>query len=997
MRFKRLALAVFAAVLATWTAAALPGPLSKTYREAVRLYENGMFDRARVLFEEVSAKAEGADPMSAGYALLCAIQQKAAGYEESIDNYARTYGETPLASQIHQLYATSLFDDGRYAEAGRQFDLVNARGMSRRDYTEVLFKRAYCDFALGEYEPAREGFGKVVKRPASEFTAPARYALGFMDYSENRFSAAFQHFEAAARDKRFEQQALYYMLECKFMDKDYAYVARCGDELFDKVPEERKPRLARILSESYLVQGNAGKAKKYYDAAVAETPVQDPADAFYAGSLQYSLGDWKAAIENFNKMGERNDSIGQIASYQLGYSYIQTKNKVAAMDAFRAASDLAFDKRIREDAFFNYAKLAFDLNHDSSAFKEYLKRYRESGRGDQIHDYIAVASLFNRDYAGAIDAYDSIETLTPAMKSNYMKANYLRAEQLISSGSWRDAIPCLKAATFFAPRTDNFNKLARYWLAESQYKTGNYADARDGFTDLYNQSALDNKAEGKRLAYDLAYCYFDEGAYGSAAGWFDRYLEAGDKTCREDALTRRADCDFITKNYRSAVDGYARVIAEYPSSQSLYPYLQQGVAYGLLGKTHDKIATLSQVRNAPVTSLFYAESLYELGRTYVSDKQDAKAEDCFKSLLSRSRDSLYLAKSLIELGMIERNRSNYDKALGYYKQVAQTFRGSEAAEDAMLAIESIYQSKGEPEQYLAYAESLGRSAKTAEEKELLFFNSAEQVFMTGHYEKALAALDKYLDHYPDGAKTTRAQYYKAECYRALGSKEKAADCYAAVIHASDGAEFRELSLLNYANLSYGMEHWGEAYAAYTTLLDQATLDETRLTAKAGMMRAAYFGRKFKEAVAAAEEVQADPQADGVLNREAKYLMAKSLLATSQRDAAYDVLRVLARDPATEEGAEASYLVIQDLFDQGRFNEVESAVYKFAEAAPSQAYWLARSFVVLGDSFAENENYRQAKATFQSILNGYETADGKPDDITESVRMRLERLEELMNK
>ena len=135
----------------------------------------------------------------------------------------------------------------------------------------------------------------------------------------------------------------------------------------------------------------------------------------------------------------------------------------------------------------------------------------------------------------------------------------------------------------------------------------------------------------------------------------------------------------------------------------------------------------------------------------------------------------------------------------------------------------------------------------------------------------------------------------------------------------------------------------------------------------------------------------------VLIREAKYLTAKSLLATSQRDAAYEVLRVLAKDPVTDEGAEAAYLVIQDLFDQGRFSEVESAVYKFADAAPSQAYWLARSFIVLGDSFAENENLRQAKATFESILNGYEPADGNSDDVTESVRMRLARIQEMMNK
>jgi hypothetical protein len=73
------------------------------------------------------------------------------------------------------------------------------------------------------------------------------------------------------------------------------------------------------------------------------------------------------------------------------------------------------------------------------------------------------------------------------------------------------------------------------------------------------------------------------------------------------------------------------------------------------------------------------------------------------------------------------------------------------------------------------------------------------------------------------------------------------------------------------------------------------------------------------------------------------------------------------------------------------------VYKFSESRSPQAYWLARSFIVLGDSFAENDNLRQAKATFESILEGYEPAQGTTDDVTESVRMRLNRLNEMMNK
>lgn len=995
MKIKLLVTAAFLTGTLSAGALSATSPYGRDYRDAVRLYENGMYDRARAVFENMSSDVE--DPMISGYALLCSIKQQAAGYEETLAKYFEKYGNTPLSSEIRQQYASNLFDAGRYADAAAQLDRVDRRSLSRQEVTETIFKRAYCDYALDIYDGARAGFEAVTKRPKSEFTAPSQYALGYMDYSDNRFADAFPHFEEASGEPQFEQQSLYYMLECKFMEKDYAYVAKHGDDIYQGVPDERKPRLARILSESYLVQGNAGKAKKYFDVAMEQKQELNSTDAFYAGSLQYNLGEFQSAIDNFLKMGERRDSIGQIASYQMGYSYIQTKNKVAAMSAFKDAGSLDYDPAIKEDALFNHAKLAFDLNRDPSPFKDYLATYKDSGRGDQIYDYIAVASLYNGDYAGAVEAYDNIENLTPAMKSNYMKANFLRAGQYIGSSSYRNAIPCLKAATFFAPRQDNFNKLARYWLGESYYKTGDYPEAEKVFTDLYNQSALDNKAEGKVLPYNLAYCFFDAGDYASAAGWFDKYVASGDGTFRLDALTRRADCDFIRKDYKSAIESYAKASSEFSDPDNIYPYYQQGICYGLLNDKAGKISALSRVSSASSGAPFYAEALYELGRTYVSDGNEPSAVKTFRTIVSRASDSTYIAKSLIELGMIERNKSEYDKALSYYKQVAENFDGTESSEAALLAIESIYQSRGEPEKYIEYTESLGGASKTDAEKELVYFNSAEQIFLTANYEKAVVALDKYLTAYPEGRKVPRAMYYKAECYKAMGDKEKACDCYVSVMSSPDAGADRELAVFNFANLSYGMEHYTEAYSAYSTLLEEASLPENRTNARLGKMRSAYRGRDYQNAIAAAGDVRLDGAVNSDGLREADYVTAKSLLATSRRDKAFEILRVLARHPATDEGAEAAYLVIQDTYDQGKFTEVESAVYRFADAAPSQGYWLAKAFIVLGDSFAESENYRQAKATFESIRDGYAPASGLTDDVTENVRVRLEKLNELMNR
>ena len=48
------------------------------------------------------------------------------------------------------------------------------------------------------------------------------------------------------------------------------------------------------------------------------------------------------------------------------------------------------------------------------------------------------------------------------------------------------------------------------------------------------------------------------------------------------------------------------------------------------------------------------------------------------------------------------------------------------------------------------------------------------------------------------------------------------------------------------------------------------------------------------------------------------------------------------------------------------------------------------FIVLGDTFAENDNMAQAKATFESIKSGYKPY-GPEDEVLDQVELRLRKL------
>ena len=976
-------LAVTTAIL---TLLSVPLALSndtKAYKAALDMYRHGMYERAMALFEQ-----QAGDDLCEDYALLCAVKLRSRNCGRRVEAMDAAHPKTMINSAVHFEYALLLFDEGEYAKASSEFAKVSKTRLSRAELSEYWYKKGFAAYNAGNLAEAEECFLECAERE-SQYLNPSRFALGSIEYGKSDFEKAASWFELTKTDDRFRVLSEFYLVDCHFMMKDYNYVVTNGEKIFAELTPESKQHMSRLLSESYLVVGDAGKAKEYLGWENISSG--SSSDYFHAGSVYYALGDYTNAVRYFEQMQDKTDSIGQIASYQLGHSYIKLKNKVKAMGCFKDACEKDYDDVIKEDAFFNYAKLAFDLDGNDSVFADYIAKYNTSRKGEMIYDYLAMSSLRKRDYAAAVEAYDNIDDLTDAQKINYVKANYLRAEQLLRGGAYKDAVRYLKAASaYYFPKSDRFNQLCRYTLAETYFKTEDYKEALKIYTDLYNLSALDGRQEGKLIPYGIAYTHFKQGDYSNAAKWFDTYIKSKDSYARADALLRRADCDFARKDYSGAAASYQAYINEYPSSTDIYPYYHQGVAYGLVGDKARKVKALSMVKSAVPASKYYNQAMYELGRAYNEVGDVKMAINAFETLEDNTTDKEFIAKARMGKGMVLRNSSKFDEALACYKQVVAEMPGTEYSNDALLSIQSIYNAKKEPEKYIEYLEANNLSTGASEADRMqLYYNTAEQVFLAGNYSGAVTSFIRFLNQYPDSKNAPTAYYYLAESYKNVGQKEKACEYYRKSIDEGLKGSYAELAMVNYASISLSLEHFEDAYVAYSSLLSQKEMLSSRLEAYAGQMRAAYRGRMYSEAIAAAKTV--DTNADNqALRREALYIQAKSNLVMSRRDEAFKILRKLAAEPSTPEGAEARYLIIQSSFDAGNFSEVENQVYDFSAKAGDQSYWLAKAFIVLGDSFVERGNIEQAVVTYESVRDGY-TPSSEGDDILDTVEHKLATL------
>ena len=969
--------------------------LSERLESARKLYYNGSYYAAEKAFNELSIFLDGKEGLDLieveAFKVLCAISTDKVDMAGLVANFCNEYPNAPQIDKINLALASRLFDKGEYAESLKVLESIKRSHIYRNELTQFDFKTAYCRMRTGNYPEAIKTFSNIRGSSYTPYTIPSTYYLGYAYYLERNFAEAAPLFEECISDSRFALMAKYYAVESRFMLKDYDYVRSNGPALMSELERDLQANLAKILSETFYELGETDAASSYMDLYKSSGTELSRKDHYFSGILSYSTRAYQDAIASFEKVLTEDDDLSQNANYYEANSYLQLKNKVAALEHFSRAAKSDFDPVIKEDAFFNFAKLSFDVNSDISQFENYINAYPDSGKDDIINGYMAAAFLISKDYRSAVNALTKIRNHTPESAANLQKAAFFRAMQLVSSGGYRSAIPMFELSISHGSSNEDLENLAKYWLAESYFRNEQYASAMDLNSGLLESSRFRRSAEYPSAIYNQAYCYFKTGDYTAAGELFSDYISGSyrRKNYERDASLRLADTYFMKGEYSEAAMRYENLFSSSSISDDFYPAYQAALAYGLTGNDSKKITLLRQVVKDGENSPYYTQSLYELGRTCVQTGKDDVAAQCFLTLLRVESDSTYFSKSLLELAMINANNKKYDRAIEFYKQIVEKAPMSEEAQDALSGLESIYQTRNHPEQFLAYIDQIGMSSlKTADEKQFMLFSAAEQIFLSGKYSSARASLKRFVEQYPSGAYTPKATFYIAECLLHENHPEQAADNFHKVMKMDDNS-LLEAATTSYAKICLDLQNYGKAAEAYDALASLVTDPDRKAAAYLGKMRAHYCDKQYSEAVKDAQMVLSSSGITKAMNREATYTIAKSYKTTGERSLAKDLFAELANDCSDAYGAESAYILIEDAYDNGDFADVELKVYAFADKGSNQLYWLAKSFIVLGDSFADREDFVQAKATFESIKKDYVPGDN--DDVLEQVESRLEML------
>lgn len=892
--------------------------------------------------------------------------------EDHLRLFIAEHPENPKVPMAHFHLGVCEFRKKRFKAVAEEFGKAETKDLSLEQLEEYYFKLGYAQFQLGQTKEAKVNFAHITEG-GKKYRSAAIYYTAHILYDEKNHEAALKQFRKLETDPLFGAVVPYYILQLEFLQDRDDVVVEYGKKLLEK-ESKRNAEVSAIVGESLYRQGKFADCIPYIEAGL-NGAVADRGTHYRLGYAAYRTGNCKKAAENMEKVTTIDDTLSQVAYYQMADCMLRKGEKAGAQAAFRMASRNNFDPALREDALFNFAKLAYDLSSDPyheaiRAFEEYLKENPNSPRADEAYNFLLKVYLATRSYDAAIRTIESMKKPLPEHAFIFQKAAYSRGIELFNDLNYNASIQYLKKSQR-QPQDAELNALAEYWQGDAYARSGMVKAAEEKFRTFINLPASVRTDVHPTAFYNLAYTYFDQKNYGEAISWFRQYTAQRQTNPKllTDALLRTADSYYLTRETARAIEFYDKAIRQ-NGPETDYAIFQLSVCYGLQGNTASKIESLKAMLEEYPKSPFAPDALFEIAETNFFKNNLNEAELWFDRLIKDYPKSSYLAKAKLGKGLIAYNQKNDNKALPLFKQVAEEHPGTAEAREALLKIQKIYVEDGNVQAFEKYLKEKNFSDVTTSSLDSSYYESAELLFMRGQFQQAFDNLGSYIDRYPNGNFITSAQFYRAESALRLKRTDDALAAYDRVLAAPRGI-FTERSLSSSASILVKKGRIEDALLRFTMLEEVAEIAENLTESRAGIMRCQYSLNRCDPAMAYAEKLMRAERIAPELQQEATITYARCALSQSNfpvAKAKFD--EVLGMGPG-ESAAEAMYSLAMIAFLQKDFAAAEARVMDLVNAYPNYPSWVSDGFLLLADCHMARNDLFQARLVLENIIRNYE--------------------------
>ncbi len=990
---KRVILSLLASVLMCSAMASVTLPEMGRRKADIEdmLNRNRWSDASRLLAElrgDLDAVKDSFDMEWVDYHMVrCAVELGAADAQMMMENFILAYPSSVHANRMHFMLGSYLCDEGDLASAERVLMEVDYDALDARERERYDIRMGYIRFVQGDHLTATQRFMRISK--SSIYAPHATYYLAYIDYASERYAEARVGFKSLLDVEPYNTLAPYYLLQIEYREGNYKYVVDEGEKLLNGVSGDVRSDLMRIIAESHYRLGDYARSVLFISDLPAER--MGRLENYIKGYSLYRSAQYQAAIEPLTKVCGSNDALTQNASYHLGDCYLRCGDKSSAVQAFSMASAecAGGDSEMAEDAHLNYARLKFELggdifNESINVLQSYLQRYPNSVHASEVKSLLVAAYFNAKDYDAAYIAIKELGSQDNEIRSALQKVALLRAVEAMERGDVESAAALIDESSKIG-LVSKYSALALFWQGEVAYSQGDMAKAVESY-NAYMRRAPQSAAEYAMSRYGIGYALFAQDKMEDAAKSFDEFVR--NYSYRDnylyDAHNRMGDSYFSMREFSKARKAY-NVVASSSAVERGYANYRLALIDGVESKQKSKIDRLKTIVDEGEGD-YVDDAWYELGRTYINAERYADGVATLKEFTERDTLSPYYVAAMSDLGLAYYNTNKPDDALRCYEKVVAYDPQSSAAMEAMRGIREIYVKDGNIDGYFAYAERSGvQSDMSAAARDSLTFAAAKTAYLDGSIGVAEAKLQNYLESFKSGYNRTDALFYLSDCYLQNGNNEQALATMNELL-AHGRTQYSERVLGVHAPMSFDAGLYEQSAHSYRELYDVSTSQSVRQRASEGYVDAVLALDNDDRAIAMADDVETMSDATSWARNQSQLRKAYAMLAKGDDVTAKKIFEHLALNRTTSEGAEAYYRLVEAKYLAEEYDVAEKMVYEFGESG--SVYWQAKAFILLGDVMVKRGNNYQARATYQSVVDGYSLKD---DGIVDEAKERINAL------
>jgi tetratricopeptide (TPR) repeat protein len=989
----------------------------ESYKKGQSLFEKGVFGKAQREFQKTinllrptnEAESELLRTKAELHYARCAVQLDLPDGEKLVLDFIRKHAPDPISNEALIELANFYFNSRKYDKAIEYYAKVPTGGLSKEVRTEMRFRLGYALFVKKEFDKAKSNFKLIQKDQKSDYFHPANYYLGLCNFFQGDYPAAIKNFRVAEKDKKYKSHIPYYICQIYFAERQFEDLIAYATPKINDRSIRKTSEMHQLIGQSYFELGEYENALYYLEYYADRTSKLREEEFYQLGYTQYQTGNYTKAIQNFEQLSDVESALGQNAMYALGDSYLKIGKKSSAQTAFATARRMNYDQVIKEEANFNYAKLAYELGSPREAISA-LQSIEPSSRYYPDAQTIMSEIFVNyRDYKQAIEIIEQLPDKTPQIRESYQKVTFYRGLQLLQNGDENAAIDHFNKSLDF-PIDIETKALAIYWLADMAHRNKQYNKSirqmnqfltlAKTLTTLPDESSIftGNYIMGynylKQENFPSAYTYFKETVDGIKR---NRSFIRSSKLKNEvlgDAIMRAGDCLFKRNNYRDAVALYDEAIDRRYTGY-VYAIYQKAIIEGLRGRQTDKIIALERIPNEFPNSEYADDALLQLGTTYQEIGQFNKAKQPLLTLVRDYKNkSDLINKGLIKLGLISYNQGNLEQAINYYKQVFTNNPTAEEGDDALAALEEIYiDDLGRPDDYFAFLETIPGYKVENSTRDSINYQAAESQFENGNYTRAIEGYTNYIRKFPNGKNALQAHYNRGESYSVLKQYSNALLDYEYVINKGQSAFYLK-ALEKAAIIAYNHEQdFNKSYDLYARLENAATNEDMRFEAQLGGLRSAYRNGNSRAVYELASKVSNHPRATTLQIATANFYTGKMAFDQKDYDNALAAFNKVIQFSDNEQTAEARYLTAYIYYLRRDLERAQEITINANKESSGYPYWVANSIILLSDILAEKGDLYNARAALEALLENY----NEDQDLINIARSKLDQINRQINQ